>query len=329
MVVRKDVAEKAGVSEMTVTRVVSGKGYVSEATRKRVQKCIDELNYIPNKIAANLVSRKSNVIAVILPDLTNPYYMQLVDEMIAAAQKNGQTVMLFRAKSDDIERVLDDIISNRVCGVVNMALFEIPVKYVERFKAMDVRLVHAGYPDDDFMLQMDYGAAMHSAFELLKKSGRKKVAFLAGFDEHQIGDDYRIKFFKRYCAEFGYDGNPSLVMAGTYPTDGIYIVGHTLACRLAETHPDVDAVFCLNDMMAFGAISGFISKGLRVPEDMSVIGFDNLSMSEYFEPPLTTIASDIRKEAQLYVDYVSGVISGGKYVIESTFVTRKTLRNIE
>lgn len=329
MVLRKDIAAKAGVSEMTVTRVMTGKGYVSEKTRERVQKCIDEMGYIPNRVAVNLVSHKSNIIAAIIPDLTNPYYMQLVDEMIAAAQKNEKTVMLFSVKADNVEKVLDDIISNRVCGVVNMALFEVPRKYVERFRSMNIRMIHTGYPDDDFMLNMDYGAAMREAFTLLKDTGRRKVAFLAGFDEHHIGDDSRLKFFKQYCAEFGYECDPSLILPGNYPAESIYIVGHELARRLYSEHPDVDAVFCLNDMMSFGAVSGFSSMGIRVPDDMAVIGFDNLLMSEYFDPPLTTVASNIRKEAQYYVDYLSGTIDGGVYTIQCAFIPRKSTRNAQ
>ncbi len=329
MVSRRDIAARAGVSEMTVTRVVTGKGYVSEKTRQLVQKCVDEMSYIPNKIAANLVSRKSNAIAVILPDLTNPYYMQLVEEMISEAKRRGQIVMLFRANEGEINSVLDDIISNRVCGVVNMALFEVPIKYVKQMQAMGMRLVHGGYDDDKFSVRMNYAPAMKRAFELFRRDGRKKVAFIAGFGEHQVEHDSRIRFFREYCKEFGYGEESSPILRGNYPAEKIYVVGRTLADELLREHPDVDAVFCLNDMMAFGAVNCFKGKGLRIPQDMAVVGFDNLQISEYFDPPLTTIAADIKAEAKAYVDYIGGDIEGGVCTLDCELHLRKSLRERE
>ncbi len=329
MVSRRDIAARAGVSEMTVTRVVTGKGYVSEKTRKLVQKCVDEMSYIPNKIAANLVSRKSNAIAVILPDLTNPYYMQLVEEMISEAKKRGQIVMLFRTDDGEMDSVLDDIISNRVCGVVNMALFEMPIKYVKQMQAMGMRLVHGGYEDDEFSVKMNYAPAMRRAFELFRRDGRKKPAFIAGFGEHQVAHDSRIKFFREYCKEFGYDAESAPILRGNYPSEKIYVVGSTLAEQLLCEYPDVDAVFCLNDMMAFGAVNRFKVKGLRVPEDMAVVGFDNLQISEYFDPPLTTIAADTKEEAKAYVDYIGGDIEGGICTLDCKLHLRESLRERE
>lgn len=326
MVSRKDIAQLAGVSTMTVTRVVTGKGYVSEKTRQRVQKYVDEMNYIPNKTAANLVGRVSNVIAVILPDLTNPYYMQLVESMISEAQANGRVITVFRANSDNINNVLNDIISNRVAGVVNMALFEIPRKYVNQMRDMGMRLIHGGYDDDEFILRMDYDAAMYRAFELLKADGRKKVAFIAGVNEKVIAGDARIRCFRDYCEKFGYGLDNSPILDGNYPSEEIYTVGYSLAGELLDKQPDVDAIFCLNDMMAFGVLSCLKSRKVRVPEDIAIVGFDNLRISEFFDPPLTSIAAECDAEAKAYVDYISGCGSGGEHALHCRLYLRNSMK---
>lgn len=119
MVDREEVARLAGVSSMTVTRVVSGKGYVAEKTRRRVQKVIEETGYIPNRIASGLVSRKSNRVAIIVPELSNPYYLQVVEAMIREAKKYGYILSVFKAYGDEMPEVLEEVISNRVAGVVN------------------------------------------------------------------------------------------------------------------------------------------------------------------------------------------------------------------
>ena len=101
MVTREEVAQRAGVSTMTVTRVVTGRGYVSDATRRKVRKVIDQLGYIPNKIASGLVSGKSNRIAIVVPDLTNPYYLQVVGAMIEEAKRDDYVISVYKANEEE------------------------------------------------------------------------------------------------------------------------------------------------------------------------------------------------------------------------------------
>ena len=122
MITRKDVAELAGVSKTTVTRVLSGNGYVSEENRRKVKNAAERLNYIPNNIAKNLNQQYSNIIAVLVEDLTNQYYLQIISAMTDEAMKLGMMVSVFSITRKNIDTVIGNLIAERDCGIVNLAL---------------------------------------------------------------------------------------------------------------------------------------------------------------------------------------------------------------
>lgn len=159
MVTREEVAQRAGVSTMTVTRVVTGRGYVSDATRRKVRKVIDQLGYIPNKIASGLVSGKSNRIAIVVPDLTNPYYLQVVGAMIEEAKRDDYVISVYKANEEELPQVLESLISNRVAGVVNYAS-EFPAKYVRHLEEIGARLIRTSYGEGDFKMELIYERAI-------------------------------------------------------------------------------------------------------------------------------------------------------------------------
>ena len=123
MVTRKEVALKAGVSTATVSRVTSGRGYVSEEARRKVEAAIGMLNYIPNNIAKNLSRNQSNVVAVLVEDVTNPYYLQILEAMEGEGTKHNLIISLFAVNKDDIDMIMTGLIENRVCAIINLALF--------------------------------------------------------------------------------------------------------------------------------------------------------------------------------------------------------------
>ena len=117
MITRKDVAELAGVSKTTVTRVLSGRGYVSDEKRKKVKDAVEKLNYIPNMIAKNLNQKFSNIVAVLVEDLTNQYYLQIISAMNSEAMQAGMMVSMFSVNKNNINSVIEDLIANRVRGI--------------------------------------------------------------------------------------------------------------------------------------------------------------------------------------------------------------------
>lgn len=306
MVSREDVAELAGVSSMTVSRVIAKSGYVSEKTRVKVEQAIKELNYIPNKIAQNLVSQKSNVIAMIVQDITNFYYMQLLEEMIGIVNQQGYTVSLYCIADGDMNRVLDDIISNHPVGVVNMALFACEKKYYDLFRNLGVKTINFD-AQTSCMLHIDYEPAIRDAMALLTRTGHKHPVYLAGLSKEIGQNDDRIKLYRKTVCEFGYEKFAEQVLFGEYPDRKAVVEGYRLMEELLCSESGrPDAVFCLNDMMAIGAIRAIEDKGLRVPEDLSVIGCDGVDLAEYLPVKITTMKLDIKSQAKKYIQYILG-----------------------
>lgn len=305
MIDRKEVAKLANVSCMTVTRVVSGKGYVAEKTRRRVQKVIDETGYIPNKIAANLVSRKSNRIAIIVPELANPYYLQVVEAMMAQAKKYGYVLSIFKAYEEELPEVLEEVISNRVAGVVNYTL-RFPPRYIKGLEEIGARLIRAGEGKESWKLSLDYSGAMREAMDFLISRGARKMLFVAGLTEQFASYDSRVPFFCEYMREKGLRLEAGDILYGDYPLRDAYAVGQSAAEELLRQGRRFDAVFCINDMMALGFMRAMKKGGRRIPEDAAVIGFDNIRMSDAFEPELATIAADTEEEGRLCVDFIAG-----------------------
>ncbi len=323
MVNREEVARLAGVSPMTVTRVVTGKGYVSERTREKVMEVIDALGYIPNKIAAGLVSGKSNRIAIVVPDLSNPYYLQVVGAMIDEAKNYDYVVSVYKASEAELPQVIESLISNRVAGVVNYAS-EFPKKYEKHLNDIGAKTIRTSYFSGEFSMELEYEDAMRKAIDSLIEKGAKKIIFIAGMMTEFVSIDQRVPFYKKYLKEKGLEVGEDSVVYGNYPREEAFMVGYNAAMQLVKSGCEFDAAFCMNDMMAFGVINGLRRMGKRVPEDVKVIGFDNIQMSAFFEPPLSSIYVDTRQEARFYFDYIVGNPVDYERKLVASYVERKS-----
>lgn len=304
MVTKKDVADYAGVSTATVSRVVNGVGYISQATKQKVLKAIAELKYIPNRLAGNLARNKSNLIAVLVEDLINPYYMTLVDAMVERANANNHIVAAFAIKDRDVQCVLDDLAANRVCGIVNLAMFTCDFSRYDVFSEVGTKLINC--TADSSMVSIDYRTGMREAMDYLRRMGHKSVAFIAGIEEWLAKKDARVCFFTENRERYGFVQNDKIILSADYPLSKAYDVGFSLAEELIRSGEMFDAVFCLTDMMAMGVLKAFCNHGYRIPDDVSVIGCDNLEFTPYFQPALTTINVDVRAEGYAYIDYILG-----------------------
>ncbi len=304
MVTKKEVAEYAGVSTATVSRVINGVGYISREAEQKVRKAIAELKYIPNKLAGNLARNRSNLIAVLVEDLINPYYMTLVDAMVERANVDNYVVAAFAIKNRDVQRVLEDLAANRVCGIVNLAMFTCDFSCYDVFSEAGTKLINC--TADSSMVSIDYRTGMHEAMAYLQRTGHKNVAFIAGLEEWLTQKDARVCCFTENRAAYGFAENDKTILSADYPLSKAYDVGFALAERLIRANEPFDAVLCLTDMMAMGALKAFYNHGLRIPDDVSVIGCDNLEFTPYFQPALTTISVDTRAEGFAYIDYVLG-----------------------
>ncbi|KFI44725.1 transcriptional regulator, LacI family [Bifidobacterium bohemicum] len=311
VVTMREVAKKAGVSIKTVSNVVNDYEYVSDATREKVTKAIDELGYIVNVSARNLRRGQTGVIALIIPDLQLPYFAQLSSLVITEAKKLGLQVIVeptlysrdgeIAALHDGRHAMLDGaIFSPLELGQEDVAQLEVDYPLVligERIFTDKV---------DHIATENVEGAKRATGY--LVQTGCRRVAVLGVHPGEKVGSaGLRFQGYKEALEENGIDFDERLVVpAGMWHrSDGVSAMN-----ELLDSGVKPDGVVALNDMLASGAMHAIQMHGLSVPEDISVIGFDNSDDSQYLSPALTTIAPGLEAVARLSVKVLKNRIDG-------------------
>lgn len=294
---RLDVAKLAGVSEATVSYVLNNKGKTSEETRQRVLAAVASLNYKPDMIARSMATNETMQLGIVLENLANPFFGEIVRGFESAANDRGYFVNICTGynKLDDY---FENFITRRLDGVFIVA---IPPKFhmdeVYRLVEHGVRVIMSGNVEADLKrvssIESDYVGAMDAAVGHLYGLGHRRIAFVSGLSRSH-GFDLRAAGYRKALGRHGLDTGDSLLFDGAPPYTTDVDDGFRLTCRLIESGREFTAVICLNDLMAIGAIKACRRYGLRVPEDVSVMGFDDIPYAEVWEPPLTTMA--VRKQ---------------------------------
>lgn len=287
----RDVAAAAGVSAATVSRVLNpdAAAYpVRPESRERVLEAIERLGYRPNDLARALLHRRTNVVGLIIPDISNPYYPEVARGVEDAASTAGQRVVLCNTDRD-IEKTttyLDTLIKTRADGIIVVGGSADEAFAPDVFEPYGTRIVLVGRHDLPYpSIQIDNVRAAHDATAYVLGLGHRRVAFLAGpHASHTVQD--RLAGYRDALedAHIAFDSN--LVREGDFQEPS----GYAAARALLGIDPRPTAVVAANDRMAFGAMAAVIDHGLRVPEDMSLVGFDDVSLASYLRPALTTVA---------------------------------------
>ena len=283
----KDIARQAGVAPSVVSRALNNKYGVKEETKELIQKIARELDYYPNTAARSLVTRKTGTIGIMMADISEPYYSQIIKGMEFVASQTGYT-LLFSNSYESVERnrVLQKMIySERVDGLVivgsniqekNFVLTlleqEVPFVLIERnFSDPRVNCIWVNN------IEGAYLATKH-----LIEKGHRKIAHIAGNLYFQVALD-RIEGYKKALNEAGIGFSEELVTSGNFISRDAY------EAMKEQLRHNCTAVFAASDTMAYGALQAITEAGLTVPDDIAVIGFDNLEFSALTNPPLTTI----------------------------------------
>lgn len=308
----KDVAEAAGVSVKTVSNVVNGAEHVAAGTRTRVQAAIDALGYHPNLTARRLRTGRSGVIALAFPELPSPYFAELAVEVIAAARRHGCTVLMDDTAGDPNAelRIASGLGDPMIDGVILSPLGLDQNELARRDRR--VPLVLLGEADFGLVcdhVHIDNVAAAREAVEHLVVSGRRRIAAIGWQDPTpRATAQQRMTGYRQALAGAGLPLEPALwppVRAYSRPD------GAAAMRRLLKLPTRPDAVFCFNDLMALGALRALYEAGLRVPEDVALVGFDDVEEAEYAVPSLTTVAPDKTAIAEAAVDALLYRISEG------------------
>ena len=303
-----DVARLAGVSTATVSRALNGTGQVAEPKRVAIDAAVEQLGYRPNTIARSLVTRSTQTIALLLPELTNPFYAELVTGIQQLTLERDYTMLLCTTGFDPVqeERYLRLLRAKHVDGALVDGLV-LPPERIARF-------VEDGFPivclDRDVdsravpLVQVDNRMGARLATEHLLALGHTRIAHVMGAPL-RISEE-RLLGYQGALTKAGVPPDSSLVAIGNFTETG----GHDAMEQLLAADADLTAVFAGNDLSAIGAINAIVASGRSVPGDVSVVGFDDLRLARYTSPPLTTIRQPASEIARHATELLLGMIAG-------------------
>lgn len=284
----KDVAKKAGVSVATVSHVVNGTRYVSDQFKAKVRSAMEELDYQPNAVARSLRKKESKIIGLMIPDNTNPYFAEIAWSIEYASRKQGYSVILCNS-DENVEKessYIDVLIENQADGIIIVAAGKSSVNFQKLLeRKVPVVMVDRDSPNvktDSIQINNEVNGEM--ATDHLISLGHKLIACITGPREITPSFD-RLDGYKKALSKNKLPINDDFILRGDFKPHGGYLAG----CKLLEIKDRPTAIFACNDLMAYGVMHAAVEKGICVPDDLSVIGFDDIYLSTYINPPLTTI----------------------------------------
>ena len=287
----KHVAREAGVSVATVSRVMNQSALVAEGTRQQVLEVATRLGYVPHSGARSLITNRTSTIGVLLPDLYGEFYSEVIRGIDTTARKHGYHVLVSSSHADqrDIEAVLRSM-RGRVDGLILMVP-DIQVRSAVSLLPEGFPLVLVNCADTtelhDAVSVANYEGAYAMVQHLLAQ-GHRRIAIITGAARNFDAGE-RLRGYRAALRDAGLPVEPSLEIQGDFSEGSGFRAGQALASR--SNRPS--AIFASNDAMAIGALSALRAGGLRIPGDIAVAGFDDIPMSAYVEPPLSSVHVDI------------------------------------
>ncbi len=314
----RDVAALAGVSPRTVSNVVSGYVHVRAETRARVQRAIDELNYKPNVSARSLRLGRTGLIALAVPEIAAPYFAELADLIQQQAGARGATLLVDQtgASRERELLVLEGYGSHVIDGLI-LSPMAVTLEDLEA-QRLDIPTVLLGERISEgglIHVAVDNVAAARDATMHLVEGGRRRIAAVGGADN--IGPaTRRMEGYRQALAAAGLDDDPELrVRTGPWGR----AAGYSAVDALLRRRTTVDAMFCFNDVVAQGAVRALTDHGLRVPQDVAVVGWDDTEEAAYSPPSLTSVSPDKAAIARAAVDRLLAAVNGE--AVDATEVT--------
>lgn len=322
------VASLAGVSRATVSRVINDPERVSPDIRSAVESAIERIGYVPNRAARSLVTRRTDSIALVVREavefgFADPYLSSIV---VAASQSltgTGFQLTVMMANNDaDHAKLGGYVRGGHVDGVILVSVHDDDPLPRALIRA-GVPMVLGGRPPSPLegacYVDVDNRGGARLAARHLLDTGRTRLAMIAGPPDMSAATD-RLDGFRAALREAGEP--PPTVAYGDFTRDS----GQAALTELLRRVPDVDGIFVANDLMAIGAVRALKDAGYRVPEDVAVVGFDDVELAQHTEPPLTTVRQEIAEQARLMVELVLAQVEGrptpGAHLLPTRLVVR-------
>lgn len=320
-----DVAREANVSTQTVSRVLNQKGEIRPETRRIVQDAIDRLGYRPNAVARSLVTNRTSTLGVIVPDIGNPYFADVVRGTDDAAREHGFNVLL--CNTDQVpereEAAFLALEDKRVDGIILCAT-RIPEERLKQLLANRTNVVlvnREGLEGAVGSVRADDELGAMLAVRHLVSRGRRNITFLAGRPGGPSFDTRR-RGFSDAVANLGLSSEEARIRECVSTPSG----GYQAACNVLRERPNLDALLCFNDLVAIGALRACIEHGARVPDDVHVVGFDDIVLASLVQPPLTTVRRPKHElgacAIQLMLDHLNNVARERDIVLPLDLVVR-------
>ncbi|MEV6032304.1 LacI family DNA-binding transcriptional regulator [Nonomuraea sp. NPDC052116] len=306
------VAARAGVSRATASRVVNGQTTVAPHIRDAVQRAIDELGYVPNSAARSLVTQRTDSIALVVSEpgtrvfSEDPMFSTAIrSASVALEAVNKQVVLMLASSAKSHARVERYIAGGHVDGVMLISMHgadPLPAA-LSRLRVPVVSYGRPAVPVDIPYVDNDNVGGAEIGVRHLVETGRRRIATIAG-PQDMIGGQDRLAGYRNVLRD---SDLRSIVAIGDFTRES----GAVAMRQLLRDDPDLDAVFVANDLMAVGALQSLRQSGRRVPDDVAVVGFDDIEAAKYTEPPLTTLRHPVAEQATAMVGLLLGLFEGG------------------
>lgn len=332
----KDIAKKCGVGVSTVSRAINNHPDISEETRNKIMEVIKESNFVPNKNARNLKLSDTKTIAVLIKGIDNPFFQSMIKVFEEEIQNRRYSFILQRVDSnqDEVEVALELIKEKKLKGIVflggNFSRQE------EKLKEIDIPFVLSTIAMSDNVDKTLYSSVCvddkkesEKVVNFLCDKGHEKIAILAAGKSDKSISNLRIEGYRRALANRNISVNENLIRH-TEDNGSIQIIenGYKLMKSLLASNEEFTAVYCISDSMAIGASKAILDSGKRIPEDYSVVGFDGLDMTYYYNPSITTIRQPVedmaRETTKILFDLINNKTKNQHKVFKGELIVRES-----
>ncbi|WP_144209602.1 LacI family DNA-binding transcriptional regulator [Shewanella donghaensis] len=326
-----DVSVLAGVSLATVSRVMNNNTKVSDKTKEKVLNAMEQLGYRPNTIAQSLASNRSNSVGVLVSQLDGPYYGPMMTEIETALRTANKHVIIAAGHSvESQEKEGVEFLMSRGCDALILDVEAVDDAYLIKLLQGTTPIVLINrYIEEvkDFCIYLENELGGYLATKHILSHGHTAIAYISG-PKFKLDAQDRLLGHQRALKEYGLEFDEQLCFEGDFKENsGSEAMTRLLDVKQIDNNKNFTAVVCANDQMASGAIAVCLDQGMKIPEDLSFVGYDNIPFPQYISPKLTTVNNPIHEMGKMAAFWVlKNVYSDPKACVENTFIPQLIVR---
>lgn len=330
----KDVAREANVSVATVSKIINNKlGGYSEKTKAKVMRIVEESGYETNAIARGLATKSTRILGVLVPNVATSVYAEVLNGIEDIAHQHDYSVVICNTGMEGIRTIqyLKTLSSNQVAGIIYVSL-PLTDEYFEVITKLQIPCVLALTAYNKFQVpyvKVDDKQAAYSATQYLIENGHDKIALISSKKDEPITGKPRVEGYRQALSDYGLEVNENLLVFGT---NFSYEDGEMCMTQLLERGDAFTAVFATSDDMAIGALNIAHQKGIEVPDQISIIGYDNTKVSRMSFPHLTTVSQPLYEIGKKAIEKLLDIITTGQKVASSIMmheiIERSTVKKV-